>query len=75
MVLGICALIRPINISQSVLGFAMPFLILAAITIQIFITTGRKLNRIEAAILMIMYIVFAATNFFNVPSLDILIGW
>jgi cation:H+ antiporter len=75
VVLGICALIRPIDISQSVLGFAMPFLILAAITIQIFITTGRRLNRIEAAILLIMYMVFAATNFFKVPSLDTLIGW
>lgn len=75
VVLGICALIRPIDISQSVIGFAMPFLILAGVTIQIFITSGRRLSRTEAAILMLMYCVFAATNFFKVPGLDALIGW
>lgn len=75
IVLGICALIRPIDISRSVIDFAMPFLILASVTIQIFITSGRRLNRAEAAILMIMYMVFAATNFFKVPGIDALIGW
>lgn len=74
VVLGTCALIRPIDISQSVIGFAMPFLILAGVTIQIFITSGRRLSRTEAAILMLMYVVFAATNFFKVPGLDTLIG-
>jgi cation:H+ antiporter len=75
VVLGICALIRPVEISSGVLGFAMPFLILAAVLIQIFITSGRKLNRFEAAALMGMYGLFAASNFFKLPTLDALIRW
>jgi cation:H+ antiporter len=75
VVLGVCALIRPIEISSGIIGFAMPFLILAGVFIQIFITSGRKLNRLEAAALMAMYAVFAASSFFKLPTLDALIGW
>jgi len=75
VVLGVCCLIAPIAVSDSVLGFAMPFLILAAVTIQIFITTGLKLNRVEAFILMLMYGIFAVTNFIQLPNLDTLVGW
>ncbi len=75
VVLGICALVSPIAVSKEMLGFAMPFLILAAVLIQIFVTSGRKLNRIEAAVLMGMYGLFVASNFWKLPSLDSLIGW
>ncbi|MCX7024536.1 MAG: sodium:calcium antiporter [Spirochaetes bacterium] len=75
VVLGICALIRPIAISAGILGFAMPFLILAAVVIQIFITSGRILSRREAVILMLMYGIFAVSNFVPLPSLTKIIGW
>jgi len=75
VVLGVCALIRPIEISTGIITFAMPYLILAGVVIQIFITSGRKLNRLEAAALMGMYILFAASNFFKLPGLDQLVGW
>lgn len=75
VVLGVCALISPIEVSRQMLSFAMPFLILAAVIIQIFITTGRKLNRFEAVILLGFYAVFAVTSFMELPTLDRLIGW
>ncbi len=75
VVLGVCALISPLAVSTKMLHFAMPFLILAAVIIQIFITSGRKLNRIEAAILLVLYIVFAVSSFMDLPSLDELVGW
>lgn len=75
VVLGVCALIAPIAVSQSILGFAMPFLVLAAVTIQVFITSGLRLNRIEALGLLGMYVVFALNSFHPLPGLDKLIGW
>ena len=75
VVLGVCALISPLAVSAKMLHFAMPFLILAAVIIQIFITSGRKLNRIEAAILLVLYAVFAVSSFMDLPSLDELVGW
>jgi len=75
VVMGVCALIRPVEISSGILSFAMPFLVLAGVLIQIFITSRKTLNRWEAAVLMAMYGVFAATSFFKLPSLDALIGW
>lgn len=75
VVLGICALISPLAVSTKMLHFAMPFLILAAVIIQIFITSGRKLNRIEAAVLLVLYAVFAVSSFMDLPSLDELVGW
>lgn len=75
VVLGTCALIAPINISAGMLGFAMPFLILAAVLIQIFITSGRILNRWEALVMMGLYVMFLISNFFRLPTLDKLIGW
>jgi cation:H+ antiporter len=73
VVLGICALISPIAVSGSMLSFAMPFLILAAVIIQLFITSGRRLRRLEALLLLGFYAVFAVASFFDLPSLDELV--
>ncbi len=75
VVLGICALMSPIDISAGILGFAMPYLVVAAVVIQMFITTQRLLSRWESAILMGMYALFAVSNFVKLPSLTQLIGW
>ena len=48
VVLGICCVIRPMTVEPALISFAMPFLILAAVVIQVFVTTGLKINRIEA---------------------------
>jgi cation:H+ antiporter len=75
VVLGICCLIAPINVSEGLISFAMPFLILAAGIIQIFVTTGLKLNRWEAVGLLMLYGVFALSNFVQLPSLEQLLGF
>jgi cation:H+ antiporter len=74
VVLGICCLISPIRVSAGLIGFAMPFLILASGIIQIFVTTGLKLNRWEAAGLLILYAIFALSNFTRLPALEKLLG-
>jgi len=75
VVLGICCLIAPISVSEGLIHFAMPFLILAAGIIQIFVTTGLKLNRWEAAGLLMLYSVFALSNFIELPNLEKLLGF
>lgn len=75
VVLGICCLIRPIAVEPAMIAFAMPFLILAAVVIQIFVTSERKLNRIEAVGLLGFYALFAASQFRPLPSIESLLGF
>ena len=69
VVLGVCALIRPLSVSDSITHFALPFLVLAGVVIQGFITTGMKLNRKEAVLLLGFYGFFVYANFNDV------LGW
>jgi cation:H+ antiporter len=75
VVLGICCLISPIDVSEGLLGFAMPFLVLAACIIQIFVTTGLRLNRLEAFGLLALYAAFAISNFMPLSELGALLGF
>lgn len=75
VVLGICTLIRPIEISKGIIGFAMPFLVLSSVIIQIFVTSGKRLNRWEALGLMALYLVFLYSNFFPAPDIEALTGF
>jgi len=60
VVLGVCCIAMPLHISDNrLLSFDIPMLIAAGVMIQIFITTGMRFNRIEAAITMLMYGYFA----------------
>lgn len=69
VVLGICALIRPLAVSEAITSFALPFLVLASVVIQVFITTGMKLKRWEALVLLGFYGFFVFANFTDV------LGW
>jgi cation:H+ antiporter len=75
VVLGICCLIRPLTVDPSLVTFGIPFLILAAVVIQVFVTSGRKLNRFEAVGLLVFYALFAASQFRPLPSLESLLGF
>ncbi|OHD55692.1 MAG: hypothetical protein A2Y33_13700 [Spirochaetes bacterium GWF1_51_8] len=66
-VLGACALVQPMAVSASILHFDIPFLILAGSVIQIFVTSGSKLIRLEAAFIMLMYIYFSLGHFVQLP--------
>jgi cation:H+ antiporter len=69
VVLGVCALINPLTVSESMTHFALPFLVLASVVIQGFITTGMKLQRWEAVLLLGFYGFFVYANFNDV------LGW
>ncbi|HNZ26067.1 MAG TPA: calcium/sodium antiporter [Spirochaetota bacterium] len=65
VVLGICCIIMPLDLTDvSILNFDLPFLILAGVVIQIFITTGMKFSRAEALIIMGLYVVFLLNHIF-----------
>jgi cation:H+ antiporter len=75
VVLGVCCLISPIPVAPALSRFAMPFLILAAVVIQLFVTSGLRLNRMEAVGLLVFYVVFAASQFTELPTLETLLGF
>ena len=75
VVLGICCLIRPMAVDPALISFAMPFLVLATVVIQIFVTTGRKVSRIEAVGLLGFYALFAASQFWPLPSIEGVLGF
>lgn len=75
VVLGICCLIRPMAVDPALTSLAMPLLVLAAVVIQIFVTSGRRLNRIEALGLMGFYAIFAASQFRPLPTIETILGF
>lgn len=75
VVLGICCLISPITVAPSMLTFAMPLLVLATVVIQLFVTSGLRVTRREAIGLLVFYAVFAANQFFDIPSVSEMLGF
>lgn len=75
VVLGVCALWAPIEVSPAMVGFAMPLLILAAGVIQVFVTSDLRLVRWEAVGLLLFYAVFAAAQFTELPTIRSLVGF
>lgn len=75
VVLGICCLIAPISVPSAMTRFAMPFLVLAAVVIQLFVTTDLRIKRIEAVGLLLFYFVFAASQFTDLPTIESLLGF
>ena len=63
------------TVEPALISFAMPFLILAAVVIQVFVTTGLKINRIEALGMLGFYVLFAISQFRPLPSLESLLGF
>lgn len=72
-VLGCCALIKPLVffdnplIPSVLVKYDIPFLILAGVIIQIFVTTGSRLHRFEAVLILALYVYFVLIHF--VPAL------
>lgn len=75
VVLSICCLIRPMTVDPALISFGMPFLVLAAVVIQIFVTTERRVSRIEAAGLLAFYAIFAWSQFRPIPSIESILGF
>lgn len=66
-VLGLVCLVTPLPVAPSILTFDLPFLLLAGSVIQIFVTTGSKLVRMEAVIILAIYVYFVLGHF--IPGL------
>ena len=72
-VLGFCAFIAPLVLFENpaipsvLVKYDIPFLILAGVIIQIFVTTGSRLGRFEALLIMALYVYFVLTHF--IPTL------
>jgi len=75
VVLSICCLIRPMTVDPALVSFGMPFLVLAAVAIQIFVTTERRVSRIEAVALLAFYAIFAISQFRPIPSIEHIVGF
>jgi len=68
-ILGVCCLIAPLSVSDNILQFDLPLLIFSGVVVQIFITTGSRLVRLEAIIILLLYIYFVLGHFVTFPSL------
>lgn len=75
VVLGICCVLRPMEVDRGLISFAMPFLVLAAVVIQLFVTTQRKVDRAEALGLLCFYALFVYSQFRPLPSLESILGF
>jgi len=75
VILGICCLIAPIPVPRALTAFAMPFLVLASVVIQLFVTSDSRINRFEAVGLLAFYAVFAASQFMQVPGIEEILGF
>ncbi|RPJ08065.1 MAG: sodium:calcium antiporter, partial [Spirochaetaceae bacterium] len=68
-VLGFVCLVTPMPVSPAIMKFDLPFILLAGSVVQIFVTTGSKLVRLEAIVIMAIYIYFILGHF--IPELPI----
>ena len=58
LVLGVAALIDPVNVSPPALRFAIPFLIGVTVLLVVFKRTGMVIQRLEGALLCCLYMAF-----------------
>ncbi len=75
VVLGICCLIAPMPVDPSLIRFSMPLLVLSAVVMQLFVTSGLRLNRVEALGLLVFYVLFVYNQFAGLAPLHHLLGF
>ncbi len=61
-ILGLTALIHPLDVPQQVIGFDIWAMLAATIVLAIFATTGRRIDRREGAILLAAYAAYLVTT-------------
>ncbi|MBR4675731.1 MAG: calcium/sodium antiporter [Victivallales bacterium] len=62
LILGLTALISPVRCTVKILRFDTPFLLLSTILLAVFILLNKGVNRLEAAILLIGFLVYTWKN-------------
>ncbi len=75
VILGICCLIAPMPVDPSLIRFSMPLLVFSAVVIQLFVTSGLRLNRVEALGLLGFYVLFVYSQFAGLAPLHHLLGF
>ena len=63
VVMGVIAMIRPLDVEATVTHLDLPLLVLAGVVLQMFITSGRKFVRSEALCMIGLYALFLAAHF------------
>ncbi len=70
-VVGALCVIRPLVVEPIIIQRDLPMLIVAGVLLQMFITTGRRFVRLEALVMVGIYILFLAAQFMGFSiSLD-----
>lgn len=67
-ILGVCSIINPIPPSAQLQTFILPFFIFSTIILQLFITTGHKIGRLEGVSLIIIYLYFVLASLNLLPK-------
>ena len=63
VVIGVIAMIRPLQVEALVTHLDIPLLVLSGVLLQIFITSGRRFVRSEALCMIALYALFLAAHF------------
>jgi cation:H+ antiporter len=62
LILGLTALVSPVKCEIKLLRFDAPFLLLSTILLAVFLMVNRGVNRPEAAILLVCFIIYTLVN-------------
>ena len=63
VVVGLLALVRPFDFPQHIIYVTGVFMVLASIILFAFMRSKRTLSRTEAVILLVIWLIFALTEF------------
>ena len=63
VVAGALCLVRPLTVEPLVVQRDLPLLIVSGVVLQMFITTGHRFGRVEAAAMIALYALFLAAQF------------
>lgn len=62
-ILGVSAILQPLPVPQRILQFDQWVMLATAVVLLLFLYTGRRLSRIEGAILLLGYLVYLTVSF------------
>lgn len=68
LVLGVCSLINPIQVTHEMLYVILPLMLLSGVTLLIFMRTEWSLKRTEGLWLLLIYTAFIVYNAFQIKS-------
>jgi cation:H+ antiporter len=64
LIMGLCAIISPLEIESSLLNVVIPSMVLCGVLLVIFMRTGWRLVKLEGMVFLLLYIAYLAYNGF-----------